>query len=69
MFMEVNVAVALSRAWASADVKGDLEQWEDLCERTENPREDHGPCHEKTAMGDAVLVLRTHVSEWGMEDA
>ena len=25
MFMEVNVAVALSRAWASVHVKGDLE--------------------------------------------
>ena len=25
MFMEVNVAVALSRAWASAHVQGDLE--------------------------------------------
>ena len=25
MFMEVNVAVALSRAWASAHVKGDVE--------------------------------------------
>ena len=53
------MAVAPSRAWASSDVKGDLEQWEDLCEGTENPREDRGPCHEKTAMRDGVLGLRT----------
>ena len=61
--------MALSRAWPSADVKSDCEQWEDLSVGTGHPREDHGPCHEKTAMGDDVLVLRTHVLELGMEDA
>ena len=66
---EVNVGRGMSRAWLSLAVKNDCEQWEDLSAGTGNPREDHGPCHEKTAMGDAVLVLRTHVSEWGMEDA
>lgn len=35
--------VVLSRAWPFPDVKGDLEQWEDLSVGTGNPREEHGP--------------------------
>ena len=63
------MGVALSSAWASPDVKGDLEQWEGLCEGSGNPWGDHGPRHKKTVMGDDVLVLRTHVAEWGVEAA
>ena len=62
----VNVAVALSRAWLCPYVKGDLVQGDDLFVGTGNPWGDHGPCHKKTRMGDAVLVLRTHVPEWGV---
>ena len=65
----MNVGRGMSGAWPSLAVKSDCEQWEDLSVGTGNPREDHGPCHEKTAMGDDVLVLRTHVLELGMEDA
>ena len=54
----------MSRAWPSLAVKSDCEQWEDLSVGTGHPREDHGPCHEKTAMGDDVLVLRMHLSSW-----
>lgn len=66
---EVNVAVGLSRAWAFADGTGDLDQWEDLCEGSGNPWEDHGPCLKKTRMEDDAFVLRVHVLEWGMADA
>ena len=63
------MAVSLSRARPFPDVKGDPEQWEDLSGGTGSPWEDRGPCHGKTSMGDEVLVLRTHVWEWGTEDA
>ena len=63
------MAVALSRAEPCADVKGDNELWEDLSAGTGNPWEDHGPCHKKRRMGDAVLVLRKHVTEWETKDA
>ena len=61
--------MALSRVWPLPDVKGDLEEWEDLSAGTGNPWEDHGPCHKKAVMGADVLVLRTRVPEWGVEDA
>ena len=63
------MAVVLSRARPFLDVKVDLEQWEDLSEGSGNPWEDRGPCCKKTRMGDDVLVLRTHVAEWGAEAA
>ena len=43
MFMEVNLSVAVSRAWASPDVKGDLEQWEEFPDGSGNVWEEHGP--------------------------
>jgi len=58
MLLEMNVSVTLSRAWLFPDTKGDLEQWDDLCEVSKNPWEDHGLCHKKARIRDDVLVLR-----------
>ena len=52
---EVKVAVALNRSWPCRDVKGDLEQWEDLSKGSGSPLKDRGPCGDKTRMGDICL--------------
>jgi len=58
--------MALSRAQTCPDVKGELDL--DLSEGAGYPWEGHGRCH-KTKTGDDLLVLRTHVPEFGMEES